>query len=386
MSRSWTLALCLGAWAMAASAAEVKLVAPPEGEPIYGEVELVAEVLGAEPVTKVEFFADGTLVGTVTSPPYRLKVDVGYDNVPHQLRVVAHTSAGAFQGLRETPMVKVDMELNVELQQLYVTVNRGSKRDLALTRNDFVVYDNGKPQSLVTFERGEVPITAVVMVDASESMRGGRLQKALQGVQAFVDGLQDLDQASVMLFADHLVEQTSFSKEPSTLLAAFHDVEPRGGTAVNDHLFLALKKLEGEGGRPVIVLFSDGADVHSVLPMKQVLWKAMRSQALIYWIVLREDQGSGDTFSSAWRDGAASKQEAEQLKAAVEGSGGSLLEVRTTEDLPKVFRKVLDELREQYVLGYYPSNAGNAQTWHKVEVQVRSSGAYVRHRGGYFEN
>ena len=66
------------------------------------------------------------------------------------------------------------------------------------------------------------------------------------------------------------------------------EVEASGGTSINDHLFMALTRLESVQGRRVVVLFSDGADVHSVLSMAEVLSKASSSQALIYWIHLRE--------------------------------------------------------------------------------------------------
>ncbi len=366
---------------------ELVIVSPPEDTPVYGEVEILASVFSDEPIERVEIWADGKLVAALTDEPWQATTDLGYDNKPHRLKVVAVMANGlSREALRTTPIVQVDMELAVQLQQLYVSVGENAGRDHQLARDSFVILDNGTRQSLVTFERGEVPITAAILLDASQSMQGGRLAKALEGARAFVDGLTELDKASILLFSDRLVRRTEFASEPGTLLASLEGVEARGGTAVNDHLYLALKGLEGEPGRPVVILLSDGADVHSVLSMRDVLWKVSRSQALIYWVLLQEQgKAGGDTFSSAWRDGEATRKEARALQEAIEISGGRTVSVQKLEDLAATFSEILRDLRGQYVLGYYPSNLSGSRRWHKVEVRVEEPGVRVRHRGGYFD-
>ena len=84
---------------------------------------------------------------------------------------------------------------------------------------------------------------------------------------------------------------SDFTGDQETLRAALSEVDASGGTSINDHLFLALKRLETNQGRSVVVLFSDGADVHSALSMAEVLEKVRRSQSLIYWIYLRQRVG-----------------------------------------------------------------------------------------------
>ena len=96
-----------------------------------------------------------------------------------------------------------------------------------------------------------------------------------------------------------------------------------GGTALNDHLYLALKLLDSRQGRRVVVLFTDGADLHSLLSMRDVLWKAQRSQAVIYWIFLREEQKSGPPqFATALRGFEDNLEEFRLLRRAVNQSGG----------------------------------------------------------------
>src|SRR5439155_19910285 len=99
---------------------------------------------------------------------------------------------------------------------------------------------------------------------------------------------------------------TSDKKELDAVIAS---TQAAGGTAVNDFLYLSLKALEARQGQRVVVLFSDGSDVHSVLPASDVLWKARAGQALIYWIQLG---GKHRSFPSAWRDYAANDGEFEE--------------------------------------------------------------------------
>lgn len=382
------VALALGpAGASADSPIAVAITNPAPDTPSFGSFEVEAEVYSQEPIQKVEFYVDGRLVGTSGKRPYRVKVDLGYENLEHTYRVVAHGASGATgEEVLVTPAISVEMQMNVELQQLYVTVNRGQGRALDLGRGDFRVLDDGQPQELVTFERGEVPLTSVVLLDVSESMQGTRLQKALEGARVFIDGLQELDQGMVMLFSDHLLRSTPFSSDSQVLGGVLENVAATGGTALNDHLYLALKRLETQPGRPVVVLFSDGTDAHSALPMEEVLWKVNRSQALLYWILLEgEGRSGGDTISTAWRDGDANKRELELLRKAVNQSGGQIYSIARPDELVGAFRDILAELREQYVLGYYPSNSRGDGSWHKVKVEVKPFGLRVRHRGGYVD-
>lgn len=390
----WILAaaaVVLAGWALApappAAAAgplAVTITYPQEGDNSYGEFELAVQVQAGEPVKAVEFYVDGELRGRVTQPPYKLKVDVGWENQDHHYRVVAVGASGATaEARRMTRAVAVDDNVTIQLRQLYVTVGSGER---AHDRRDFEVYDEGKSQELITFERGDVPITAVVLLDTSESMKGALLQKALEGARAFVRGLKGLDQGMVVLFSDRMLASTPFSSEASELTPALTGASAEGGSAINDHLYLALKRLDGQPGRPVVVLLSDGIDVHSALPMKEVVWKASRSQALVYWIQLTvEGKKSGDTLSTAWRNGDQQKEEMEQLRVAVEQSGGEILPITRPEELTQAFGNILAELRAQYVLGYYPSNAVGDGSWHKVRVAVKGT-ERVRHRGGYVDN
>lgn len=365
----------------------VQIESPPATEAVFGEVDVVVGLTPAEaPVAKVVFYLDGTRAGEVLRPPYRLKVDVGEQNREHEFKVEAFVrgAAAPVAASLTTPAIHIDSEITVELQQLYVTVMAGSERALDLDAGDFRISDDGEGQRLVTFARGDIPLTAVLLLDSSESMKGARLAAALAGARAFVDSMKDLDQASALLFAGGLMRATPFTDETAVITAAFDGLEAKGNTAVNDYVYLALAHLDQRQGRRVVILLSDGADLHSVLDMSDVVWKARRSQAMVYWIRL-EDSGDEDAFLTAWRNAEQNAAQLQFLEQLVAEGGGRIAGVASQDGIVPAFREILAELREQYVLGYYPSTNLDDGRWHEVGVAVKGFGRSVRARKGYVD-
>ena len=370
----------------------VSITTPGDGEFVMGEVEVEADVVAAGTVAEVEFFVDGRPVGVITASPYRMAVDLGDENLPHVFRVVARDTRGneASHSVRTQP-VPINAELELELQQLYVTVTDDGRRVLGLEAEDFTVVDEGDVQEIVTFGRGEIPFTAALLIDASASMFGEKLAAATAGARAFVRGMQELDQAKVLVFSDRILNSTPFASSFSVLSASLSAAHARGGTALNDHLFMALKLLEARQGRRLVVLLSDGIDSHSVLTMESVTEKALHSQAMVYWVRMHRQRGQTDydessvSLSSAWRGPAEYRSQLEQLERAVRDSGGKTVDVVRVAQIEPIFVEILRELREQYVLGYYPSNSRNDGRWHKVRVKVERPGLKVRTHEGYLD-
>ncbi|MEM9292619.1 MAG: VWA domain-containing protein [Acidobacteriota bacterium] len=369
---------------------EVILVEPSFLRPVFGEVPVRVEIQGleemaGEAIEQVEIFVDDERTAILREAPYVTTVDVGQRNREHFFRALVTTSSGrTFEAQLRTPKLRVDEEVDLGLQQLYVTVTEGGSRVLDLAQEDFKIRDSGRAETIVTFEQGDIPMTAVLLMDVSQSMEGERMRAAVAGASAFLEGLQELDEAMLLLFSDEVVEATPFTHRPERLIERLSSVRTRGGTAINDHLYLALNYLDDEQGRRVVVLLSDGQDLLSVLPMEQVLWRARRSQALIYWIHL--DSGGGEMrLGSSWRNGNENFEEFEQLRQAVVESGGRVELLSNIGQIEPTFAAILQELREQYALGYYPSNRRDDGSWHSVEVQVRRSSAQVRSREGYVD-
>lgn len=290
----------------------------------------------------------------------------------------------------ETPEeIHVDEVINVELQQLYVTVTRGTGGAgapvLDLTAADFQILDDGEPQTVSTFARGDLALSAVLLLDGSASMEGDRLRTAADGARAFISRVLPQDEISVMLFSDELLMRTPFSNDAATLLAPISGVKARGGSAINDHLYVALKELEGRLGRKVVVLLSDGVDVESTLGMEDVRWAARRSQALIYWIRLQDTTRGRIERSSSWRDRKGHDEQLGLLEKAVAESGGRVEVIPDVGQVGAALQRILRELREQYVLGFQPTKDRNDGSWHKLEVRVRDGNGRARTRDGYLD-
>ena len=386
------LALLLTPLAAAAAqpALQVIITSPTAGAVVFGPVTVKAMVVPADARPSVVFWVDGKAVMELNSPPYETTIDVGQENEAHLFRVVATESDGTTdEDTVETGEIPVNDRMTVELQQLYVTVTRDGKRVLDLKKSDFAVLDDGQRQAIVTFARGDIPLTAVVLLDSSLSMKGARLRAAREGADVFFRSMKPLDEGKLLVFSDRTRVTTPFTNVPEVLMAGLAQLSASGGTALNDNLYLALKLLEERQGRRVAIVLSDGVDSHSVLSMQDVLLKARESQALIYWIRLGnarvEALGALTQTFSTWRGGEWYKQQSRLLAETVAQSGGRIVEVSKIAGIPSAFKEILGELREQYVLGYLPTGQRNDGSWRKVEVRVSVPDATVHTRGGYVD-
>lgn len=205
--------------AQASGAIDIFARNPRDGQPpVFGPLDLVAEVLSAQPVAEVEIRLDGEVLARLVAVPYHLRVDVGEENRAHTFVVTVTDVLGESASRKiVTGRVDINMELDLELQQLYVTATRDGKRILDLDREAFAIVDDGADQKIVTFERGDVPLTAVLLIDSSSSMAGEALRSALAGARAFVENMQPLDEAKVIVFSDRLLATTPFTGDPAVV-------------------------------------------------------------------------------------------------------------------------------------------------------------------------
>lgn len=295
----------------------------------------------------------------------------------------------ASQESKEKPSTVVGEVIEVSLQQIYATVtNRRGRRVIDLGPEAFSVLDNDRLQEIVTLEGGDIPVTAVLVVDGSQSMQGEPLRAARSGVEAFALEMRDFDEASVLVFSDRLLSRTPFASSPAEVVSGLDALEPVGGTAVHDHLYLALKLLEERSGRRVVLLLSDGLDGHSVVSFDQVDHIARVSQSLVYWVRVRQRQPVtvATLTLGSWVDPRQGERDHHRLEKLVTRSGGRIVEIDSVSDVEWAFREVLSELREQYAIGYYPSpprtGTGRFRT---VGVKVKQPGLRVRTREGYVD-
>lgn len=403
--------LSLSVGSVMAADTEVEIVRPFLGLPLFDQVVLEAKVVSELPVVRVEFLIDGALMGSVEEPPYRLAVDVGEENRDRQIEAVAYGEHGAMgRASRLAEAVRIDDVVSLDLQQLYVTVSdRRGNRVHDLKARDFEIRDEKKQQEVITFANGNVPFTAVLLIDGSFSMANGPLDAALTGARHFVRDMAHHDRAKVLVYSDHVVRATPWTSHASVLTEALKETEAKGGSSVVDHLFLTLELLEAEQGRRVVILLSDGWDLHSVLDADQVRDIARRSQAAIYWVRLGLAKGPKATSGrrsdfrsqgrlesprrmlidrislSTWRDSDASREIFQQLAAMVDDSGGRIIDVEHLSAIEAAFSDILQELREQVALGYYPTPRRQDGSWRRVKVKLQRQSLSLRTRKGYID-
>ena len=289
-----------------------------------------------------------------------------------------------------TEPLQISGEFAFSLQQLYITASTQGEPVADLQRDEFVIVDGGKRQELVTFARGDIPFTAVLLVDASQSMVGEKIVSAQRGVKDFADRMRPLDEAKLVIFSDYIRAVSPFTSFPEVLTAGLERVTAVGGTAINDVLYIALSRLEERQGRRVVVILSDAIDSHSALGMRHVLPSARRSQAIVYLIRTHTsteaaNAGEPPRANSPWRDSRNLQAEFRQLISLVDDSGGRVIDVGSPAGIETAFSEVISELRDHYVLGYYPNNQRGDGRWHKVRVKVSRPDVDLRTSSGYVD-
>lgn len=369
-----------------AGAEQVLIVSPDPNFPVFDEVEVRIEISGDREVASAALTVDENPVGILRSPPFEWTTDVGGENREHAFRVVVTFADGTRSEHQVvTPAVTIDLELDLSLEQLYVTASREGHPVLDLRADEFSIVDGGRRRELVTFARGDIPMTLAVLVDASESMTGDNLRGAVEAAKGLFSRLTPLDEVMLMIFSDRLHHLSESTTDLDGLDTALESLVPGGGTALNDYLYAALRILDSRQGRPVVILLSDGVDTLSLLKSEEVLWKVRRSGAMVYRLQVQESSGRGFGNASVWRDFRSQKIEVDGMERVVSDSGGQSRIVPALDLLPSALDRILQELREQYVLGYYPDEDARSSRYRPVQVRVSRPDIDVRTRAGVGE-
>ncbi|MCH9648009.1 MAG: VWA domain-containing protein [Deltaproteobacteria bacterium] len=366
----------------------VEIASPRSGSPLFGNTLIQARVHSSEALETVEVWLNGARAGTLPPPDFRLEVDVGEDNRERLIEVVARTVVGSEGRARRTYLpVRIDGKIELQLQQVFVTVTKNDgERVLGLKKGDFLLRDNRQKQSIVTLESGEIPFSAVLLLDASVSMKGRQMKAVEQGAQTFVEGLADLDEARMMVFAERLIASTGFTMEADDLVQVIPSREVEGGTALYDHLLWATHLLKERLSRRVMLLLSDGHDVHSLVSMDQVAEAIQRTEAQVYWIQISEPGVAEETrnFFHSFLPPKEIMRQRRLLRRTVERTGGRILRVSQPQEIVGALAEVLQELRDQYAIGYYPEPGIDDGRWHELQVEALLPGLQAKTRKGYY--
>ena len=288
---------------------------------------------------------------------------------------------------RQEPVFRV----RSETVPVYVTVV-GSDGHLVtdLTKGDFQLFDNGRPQPITLFSSAIQPINIIVMLDMSGSMTGNLDVLRRSAVQMFTRLLPG-DQARVGNFGDRIVISPTFTNNVDTLIRALYlELEPGGNTPLWGAVNAAMGALARLDGRRVVLVLSDGKNTAPIPTLREVVERAQLEDFMVYAIGLRSRGGfnvggrSGGGIGGA-RMGRSRGFSADEpdpgLRDLAEESGGGYFALNDTIDLGDTCARVADELHRQYLLGYAaPEDDGRV---HTIEVKAADGSLKVRARRSY---
>lgn len=242
-----------------------------------------------------------------------------------------------------------------------------------LTQKQFRVFEDGIEQQIASFGAEETPFAAVILLDTSGSMEE-RVTLARSAAIQFLDGLRLDDEASVYHFHSKVEMVQDFSNSRDLRDLAF-DLKANGMTVLNDAIYKAAQLLStrSEKRRAIIVL-SDGADTKSGRSSDAALKAAVLANATIYTVDMSPITTAG---------GKDRLQNQSALKNFAEKTGGKFIATPGGVAMRDAFKRIVEELGQQYTISYQPSNTTKDGKWRAIELRIARPNLTIRTRKGY---
>src|ERR1700681_2386836 len=280
----------------------------------------------------------------------------------------------------------------VSLVNIFATVRDKSKRIVpTLKQEDFRISEDNQEQKIAFFSKEvSLPITLALLLDTSGSEQDmlGAIQAA--GSQFLDRVLRKGDEALVMSFDTDVDMLSDFTDDRAQLDRAVRRARintPGGGmiagnpgpignqqmtgTALYDAIYLASgEKLNTEAGRKAIVIVTDAQDEGSKVRIEEAIESAQRTDSVIHVLLVADRRFGGGNGGVA--------------KRLADETGGRMISVDSEKKLKEAFDEISDELRSQYTLGYYPSNAARDGKFRKIKVETTNHDNKVLARKGYY--
>lgn len=261
-----------------------------------------------------------------------------------------------------------------------------------LPPESFRLFEDGNPVPVSLFLTSEDPVKIVLLLDTSRSATTV-LKKIKKAAERFLVQVRPRDMVMVAGFDSEMRELCPFSSDPRELKDAIRRARSGGAyTRMRDAVHeLVRHRLRAATGRKAIVLLSDGQDQGSRVPAGGLLDAVASSNTLVYTIFYTVDPQElmRELFGVATRrqSGAAEWREREKQAAAYLEKLSDLSAGRFYSggagDFDRIFRQISEELRAQYLLGFYPEGKGIDGATHSLVVGVDVPGAIVRSRRSY---
>jgi len=274
------------------------------------------------------------------------------------------------------------LTVDVELVQLLVSVvdKQGFPvRDLQ--RDSFTVYEDKAPQHISLFKQEDVPLSVVLVIDASGSMLD-KLDRLKAAAKTFVRERHLEDQTSIVSFADEVFLEQDFTEQTGDLGQAFSRMPSNTGTAFYDAVYLAARHLHDEGSheKKVLVVVSDGEDNKSKYDLGQVLRAVAEWKITVYSVGLLS---SGPAIYGMQGD--AGKK---ALKRLADLTGGAWFFPGNINEVEDICKRIARDLRNQYTIGYRPANEKRDGSWRKILVRItppkNTPKLTIRTKQGYY--
>jgi len=258
------------------------------------------------------------------------------------------------------------LHVDVDLALLNVTVTDPFNRLVTgLEPDNFRVFEDNIEQEVITFSAEDVPISIGVIFDFSGSM-ANKVAKAREAAVQFFKTANPQDEFFLVSFNERAELTSSFTNSVEDLQSRLMLTVPKGRTALLDAIYLGLSQMRGaHNAKRALLILSDGGDNHSRYNESDIKRLVKEADTQLYAI------GIFDPFG--YRSRTPEELNGPSLLSEVtEMTGGRVFAVEKLEELPDIASKIGMELRNQYVLGYRPSNKAHDARWRKVKIKLRT--------------
>lgn len=281
-------------------------------------------------------------------------------------------------GLRAQPSPSI--RVNVRLVNVFVSVTDANGAPVGgLGQQDFALCEDGRPQKITYFERDtDMPLSIVLAIDTSGSTRKDLPLEKVAARDFVHTLLRPVDRLDLMDFNSDVREVVPFTANVGRIDGGLNDLDYGPATALYNAIYLASQSLAPRHGRKVLVLISDGGNNKSGWDYPQALEAARRGEVMVYSII------DVPIMADAGRD-----TEGEHAMITMSQETGGKYYYANAGNLGDAFRKVSEDLRTQYLLGYYPDLKAGSPDFRSISVTLtraeQAGGPYtVQNRTGYY--
>ncbi len=273
------------------------------------------------------------------------------------------------------------LRMDVKLVNVFVNVTDPNGAIVGnLTKDDFAIAEDGRPQKIALFERqSAVPLAITLAIDTSGSVKKDMSEEAAAAKRFAHALLRPQDQMSVIEFATNVRVIAPFTNNLSRIDHALGDLHADWATALYDAICDGSQALGSQQGRKVLVVISDGDDTVQNHTYGQALAAALRNEVMIYSLI------DVPIFASAGRDTGGEHA----LITIAEQTGGKHYYVNAAGGLDAAFQQVSNDLRTQYLIGYYPQNQEPGTDFHRIRITIPRAAPdqfEIRNRTGYYSD